>query len=49
MFELEETESIEFKRELNESLKKELVAFANTHGGEVYNKGTGLLTRIREF
>ncbi|MCG8541174.1 MAG: putative DNA binding domain-containing protein [Clostridia bacterium] len=36
MFELKETENIEFKRELNESLKKELVAFANTHGGEVY-------------
>lgn len=36
VFELKETESIEFKRELNESLKKELVAFANTHGGEVY-------------
>lgn len=36
VFELKETENIEFKRELNESLKKELVTFANTHGGEVY-------------
>lgn len=36
MFNLKETEKIEFKRELNESLKKELVAFANTYGGEIY-------------
>jgi ATP-dependent DNA helicase RecG len=36
MFELKETESIEFKRELNESIKKELIAFANTYGGEIY-------------
>jgi len=36
MFDLKETENIEFKRELNESLKKELVAFANSYGGEIY-------------
>lgn len=36
MFNLKETENIEFKRELNESLKKELIAFANTYGGEIY-------------
>lgn len=36
MFDLKETESIEFKRELNESIKKELIAFANTYGGEIY-------------
>lgn len=36
MFELKETESVEFKRELNESIKKELIAFANTYGGEIY-------------
>ncbi len=36
MFELKETESIELKRELNESIKKELIAFANTYGGEIY-------------
>ena len=36
MFELKETQSIEFKRELNESIKKELIAFANTYGGEIY-------------
>ena len=34
MFELKETENIEFKRESNESLKKELVVFANTYGNE---------------
>lgn len=36
MFELKETEKVEFKRELNESIKKELIAFANTNGGEIY-------------
>ena len=36
MLGLKETENIEFKRELNESLKKELIAFANTYGGEIY-------------
>ncbi|AJA46562.1 transcriptional regulator [Clostridium pasteurianum DSM 525 = ATCC 6013] len=36
MFELKETENVEFKRELNESIKKELIAFANTYGGEIY-------------
>lgn len=36
MFEIKETENIELKRELNESIKKELIALANTYGGEIY-------------
>lgn len=36
MLKLKETENIELKRELNESIKKELIAFANTYGGEIY-------------
>ncbi|WP_352420873.1 RNA-binding domain-containing protein [Proteiniborus sp.] len=36
MLNLRETEKIEFKRELNESVKKELIAFANTDGGKIY-------------
>lgn len=36
MYEFKETEKIELKRELNESIKKELIAFANTYGGEIY-------------
>jgi ATP-dependent DNA helicase RecG len=31
-----ETEHIEFKRELNDSVKKEIIAFANTDGGKIY-------------
>jgi ATP-dependent DNA helicase RecG len=36
MFNFIETENIELKRELNESLKKEIIAFANTDGGKIY-------------
>lgn len=36
MFEIKETETIELKRELNESIKKELIALVNTYGGEIY-------------
>lgn len=31
-----ETDTIELKRELNESVKKEIIAFANTNGGKIY-------------
>lgn len=31
-----ETDRIELKRELNDSLKKEIVAFVNTNGGKIY-------------
>jgi ATP-dependent DNA helicase RecG len=31
-----ETEHIELKRELNDSVKKEIIAFANTDGGKIY-------------
>lgn len=36
MVKIKETENIELKRELNESIKKELIAFANTYGGVIY-------------
>ena len=31
-----ETEKVELKRELNDSLKKEIIAFANTNGGTIF-------------
>lgn len=36
MFKITETDKVELKRELNESIKKEVIAFANTYGGEIY-------------
>lgn len=36
MMKLKETESIEFKRLLNDSFEKEVVAFLNTNSGRIY-------------